>query len=560
MQIKMGVNGMVNGPSEVVITHKDKELVWNTSPLDKTSFSAGYDVFEQLNAYWKTLSDQEQDALFDIYQEIRNTFDEVWDPSERSALLVELIAKLYGQTGPLVAPTGYVGGAQHIQNQMSSARGQQVSTGDSFKFHDLVRIRHWTDYYADLYIPDNVSAEFTQADSPYDRKGTYVREEYRWLVALAIALRAMIPIWGEFIAQSRKEIGTQFKEYEAMRLLRKAEIFEPAEGTWPEEGTGRHPMERLRDFIDAKIPADKSKDAAIIVGVGTERFPEWLLGLVLVRRLCVGDVRGVDRYNELVSYIWKYVNSKVKGHDTSFAGIVKPKEQTGERLEGDNNISKLEGYKLKEQVPAGDIAALSWYTEDIQRMALRVEPNLPLEMLSEAIQAVDQLQNEQIMKCQVTISQWVMKPAVQPRGQWLLKKDAVMRCLAATTAILWYHGHYEIAALVSGIAQQGGDELILGGGDNGARIPTEQQEEINRLYPYFRRTASKNKDKRQPNAAVTSIESLREQFGEYLWKLTLPTEWVKQVTGNGRNRRYNMPYEIRVKLAKLVIAIATRKN
>lgn len=544
MQIKMGVGGMIDGPSSVVIEHKGRELSWNTSPLDKTSFSGDYDVFEQINAYWaKALNEREQDQLFDLYQEIKNVFDEVWDTEQLRNQLVNLIARLFHQVGPMGS------------NNLMAAGGAVPN------FHDLVRIRHWMDFYANLHVPDNVSAEFTQADSPYDRKGTYVREEYRWLVALGIALRAMIPIWGEFIFRTRKEIGTQFKEYESMRLLRKSTIFEPADNTWPDDGTARHPMERLRDFIEAKIPPDKSKDAAIIEGVGTERFPEWLLGLVLVRRLCVGDVRGFDNANSLVSYIWKYVNQKVKGHESNFsAGNVKPKQPTDEKVDGDNNISKLEGYKLKEQTPAGDIVALSWYTEDILRMALRVEPNLPFDVLKEAIAAVSLLEGEQIMKVQVSISQWVMAAAVQPRGQFLLKKDAVLRCLAATTAVLWFNGHHELAALTSSIAQGQDNELLLGGGESRARLTKEITEVLGRLYPFLRRTASKSKDKRQPNAAVTNIDSLTDQFGEHIWRLTLPTEWVRVVTGNGRNRRYSAPYNIKIKLAELTIAVANRKN
>ena len=508
MQIKMNDSGLIGGPSETVIEHNGKELLWNTSAFDKTSFSGEYDVFEQINAYWERLDQREQDELFAVFTEIRATFNEVFDTNQLTYRLIDLIELLY-------------------------------------KYHDLNRIRHWMDFHSDIYVPEVVPATFDQHDSPYDRKRTYIREEYRWLIALALALRPMIPVWGEFIHRTQKEAGSQFKEWQASKLLRKSGIMET------------EAMLRLMEFVELSVPTDKPKDAAVYGGIGETDFPKWVLGLVLVRRLSIGDIRGIDPRATMIAFIHKYINSKVKGHDSNFIGVVKDKKPVDDWQEGENNISKIEGYKIKEQTAAGDIVTLSWYTGNVLRMIRDVEPNITTSLIKPAMAAVKELKHVQIQKCQVTIAKWVMKPSIQPRGVDLLKKDAVIRVMGAALAILWYRGHYELAAMMSGVASPHEIDL-LGGSESRMRLTKEPTDKLNELFPFVKRTSGRGKTTRQPNAGVVAIESLTDQFSEHDWRLTLPSEWVEQITGDPRNRRYQVPGDIKHKLAALVISTASR--
>jgi len=504
VQIKM--SDSLNSGSVAITSHKGIDIYWNTSQFDKTSFSGDYDIFEQINGYWAYLPEATQDMIFSIYQRIRSVFDEAGDSESLTAQLRGPIAELY-------------------------------------RFHNQDDLHHWASFHADLRIPSSIKNE-SSPDLPPER--TYLQNDYRQLVTLAISLRPMLPIWGEFIFMTRKEHGSVFKELYAAQLLRLSNIVHS-------EAYGR-----LKKFVEFSIPQDKSISSAILGGIGSQKFPEWLMGLVLVRRLSVGDVRGLDPVSHLVTFTFKYIQQKVKGHDSNFEGVVKDKPTVDDRSEGENNISVAEGYKIKEQTAAGDIVVQSWYTEDIERMALKVDPSLDLRILNKSIQSTRLLANAQIHECQTTLMQWVMADALSPRGLLRLNKEAILRVMAATQAILWHQGYLELAALVSAIAQDNDGEQFVSGGESKARLTKDQVEVLNRLYPHHRRTGGRSKTTRQPNAAITALENVNDLFSEFDWKLTLPIEWLERVTGR-RDRRYATPYDMKQKLAELIIAIASKE-
>jgi hypothetical protein len=504
--------GLLTEKSEAVMKHNGREIHWSVALLEKTSFKGEFDIFEQINGYWGNLPTATQDKIFDVYQRIRDAFDKIWDSSELTRTLYPLVTELYS-------------------------------------YHDLAEVRHWVNFHSTLNIPEGLKDTFKESyDTPGTRERTYLKEDYRWLVVLTVALRAMVPVWGEFIARTWKENGTTFKEYYAFRLLSYANIAKS------------EPMERLRVYVEHSLPADKSKAAAILGGISSEDFPIWILGLVVVRRLSVGDVRGIDPNSSLVTLIYKYIGQKVKGHDSSFIGMVKDKGAEGSPQEGENNLSKLEGYKVKQEIPAGDIATMEFYMRDVTALALRICPDLDLDLLQKSLLTVRQLEKEQIRDPQMVLTQWVMKKVLPPRGLLHLSKTLVLDAMAITQACLWHRGHYELAALGSAVAQTNNKgELQLGGVDSRARIPKEMVEELQALYPYARKASGKaGKTGKQPSPGQIAVENMATLFSQCDWKLTLPSEWVAKVTNNRNNRRYSVPHDVKIKLATLAKSIGNR--
>lgn len=502
-------------PSEVILEHVDenKRLVtinWNIALFDKMSFSGDFDIFEQINGYWSHLPPATQDKIFNVYLRVKEVFDSIWEGDD-------LTKSLYGLVGEL------------------------------YTYHDLNDVRHWQKFHSGLAIPEGLRETFAVShETPGTRERTYLKEDYHWLVTLSIALRAMIPIWGEFISRTKKESGTIFKEYYAFRLLAQSSI------------VNSEPMERLRVYVEHSLPADKSKSSAILGGISSEDFPLWVLGLVVVRRLSVGDVRGIDPNSSLVTFIYKYIGQKVKGHDNSFVGMVKDKPFEGHGQEGENNLSRLEGYKVKQEIPAGDIAIIGYYAGNMNELALKICPDINLDLVRQSEVTTRALSTEQIWPAQIALIQWVLSPVIPARGLQHIPKTTVMRAMAVTQALLWHRKHFELAALLSAIQTQNDDELQFGGTDSRARISKDQLEELDKLYPYSRRPSGKQRVVKRVNPAEESINSLAGKFSEHDWKLTLPAEWVGQVTGNKNNRRYFVPHNIKVLLATLAINLAKR--
>lgn len=505
--------GILTERSEATMTHNGQEINWSVALLEKTSYKGEFDIFEQINGFWSNQPAAVQDKIFNVYQRIRDAFDTIWDSSDK------LTRALY----PLVA--------------------------ELYQYHDLAAVRHWVDFRSNLHLPEGLKESFKESyETPGTRERTYLKEDYRGLVVLTIALRAMVPIWGQFITHTWKESGTTLKEYYAFRLLAHASVMKS------------EPMERLRVYVEHSLPADKSKAAAILGGISSEDFPVWVLGLVVVRRLTVGDVRGIDTTSSLVTLIYKYIGQRVKSHDNSFIGLVKDKGAEGTTQEGENNLSNLERYKVKQEIPAGDIAILEHYLSDLPRLVERVCPDLPEQLLRQSLESIRPLEQEDIRKPQEVLAQWVMRKAIPPRGLLHLNKKLVLDAMAVTQAVLWHRGHYELAALGTAIAQiNAKGELQQGGVDSRARIPKETVEELQELYPYARRPSGKAaKVARQPSPAQIAIDNMATMFSECDWRLTLPADWVVKVTNNRNNRRYYTPHDIKIKLANLVKAIGQR--
>lgn len=511
MQISISNAGVLGTPTEAQMTHGEEVLTFNVALFDKMGYGdERYDIFEHINAYWNYLPPQKQDAIFDVYRRIRETFFTVYDQHELTAGLYQLVKEL-------------------------------------FTYHELSDVRHWIDFHSNIIIPSVFKDVYVESrDTPGTRERTYLKEDYRWLVTLSVALRAMVPVWGEFIKLTKDSTGTVFKEFYAHKLMAYSSIAKS------------EPMARLRVYVEHSLPADKSKAAAILGGISTEDFPDWILGLVLVRKLSIGDVRGIDQDSHLITFIYKYIANKVKGHDNNFVGLVKDKIFDGNGQDVEHNLSKLEGYKIKEGIPAGDPAIISHYIDDPIRLAKTICPDIETKLVEDSLKSIQALMLVQIWPPQIVLTQWVLKKAVNPRGLLHVPKSTVLKAMAVAQALLWHREHFALAALLSSAEQTNQADLQLGGTESRARIPKDMIDKLTELYPYPRMPSGKQKVIRRINPAEESINSVAVAFSQRDWRLTLPTPWVAKITGNQLNRNYSVPHNVKVLLAELTIQLATR--
>lgn len=528
--MKLEINraqSLLSERSEAIMSHRGEQLSWGVALFEKleksTAFQPDFDIFEQLNRYWAEQVDMtRQDKIFDVYKRMRAAFDkitdfhgEAWDTYDLTRELLPLVAELYS-------------------------------------YHPLEDIRHWYDFKSGLPVPHKLDDEYDQqkrSASGGTREKTYLKDDYKGLTVLAVAIRAMIPVWGEFILLTRREKGTALKEFYAFKLL---------------AATGNDlytspPMEKLRIYVEASLP-DKSTESAVLRAISSEDFPLWVLSLVVVRRLAVGDLRGLDPDSNLITFIFKYIGQKVKSHDNSFMGLVKPKQTEGQGQEGENNLSKLEGYKVKQEIPAGDIVIMSYSMQRHEPVIQRLCPDLDMHLLEQSLVSVRALDEQQIKEPQIVLMQWMLKPVIPPRGLLHLSKKLVLEGMAITQAVLWHQGHYELAGLVSAIAQSNDEGTFLTGSDSRARIPADLAAQLQQLYPHVRRPTGKQQKTQLPKTtAELAITKMMGLFSQSDWRLTLPAAWVGKLTGSPTARRYSTPHEIKIKLANLSIQLATRK-
>lgn len=488
-----------------------QEIHWNIFAFDRRGRQdpdddgAVFNVFEQINDYWKTLAITVQKQIFDAYGRIAQLFEQ--NPADLDWQLRAAVAELLNA-------------------------------------HDLADMKYWIDYKANIVIPVDLFDIYV--DSPENagtRNRTYLKEDYKKLLVLSVILRAMVPVWGEYILRTGKEKGTTYKEFYAVRLLASSQLFQS------------EPMEKLRIFVQDTLPTDKPKDSATIMAFSEDDFSEWMTSLVLVRRISIGDIRGISPKSHLIKNIFQFIRHKFGTHENSFIGKVKSKEVEGSSQEDQSNLSKLESYKMREANPAGDIAIITHSVRDWKTVIAKICPAVPAQMVVESIASVQHLEATILIPEQIALLQYVIKPMLSPISVMFLNKVNMIRNIGVVQAVLWHSGYYEMAALVGAEVIRNDEMMSLGSTGSRARITKEQALELEQIYPYPRRPYGKQKQVKIQNAGIIAIEQLFDAFTENDWKLSIPEHWIDHSKLIMKPRRYSTPNDIRVKIAELVIAV-----
>ena len=495
--------------AQIITEHNDDKLYWYVSTLNKTVFETA-EVVKHINAYWAKLPGFKQQVIFDIYRDIKDVMQNVYDTTQLITALIPLVTKLYEQ-------------------------------------HDLSELSTWVSFHSDIALPTDMVENYVESDDDVrTREKTYVKEDYKGLILLSLALRPMIPIWGEFIYVTRSDTGTGFKEFYAVKLINHTHLMES------------EPMVKLRTYVSHNIKADKPMFSNILNSVGTEDFPMWLLSHVLVRKLCISELSCVNNETTLISSIFNFISQKVMGNPpSSLADMVSSKDFNRGTGSDENNISRLEAFKIKQKIAPGDIAIIEHVLNDPLAVARIVNPLVSPELLDVFLEAAKPLEAYELSTCQVVLAQYVLKRAIPPRGLLHVSKHRVIAAIAISQALIWEKCK-PIAAMMSAVVT-GDFELQTSGIDSKLRIPPDVMKELERVFPYTKVSISKKKGKID-NIAIKAIDELCGLLSARDWTITLPDHMVEQVTGQPNLRRYSCPHDIKILLAELILDIVVPKQ
>lgn len=524
MEIRLTKEKSSSGTYGLTIHHQTEELEYQiTEEVIKTAQKYGFDHFEQINAYWAQCEPRVQQAVFDVYSRIYTVLTTSSD----------------------------------LQSMTRALRPLAVELLD---LHPLEDLDYWVWMKSKLLVPSGIKRIFNpDEDTSWTREKTYLEDDYRKLVTLTLAMRVMIPVWEEFVLQTKRETGPTFKEYQAFDLISASAVM------------SSEAMRRLEVFVVNTIPKDRSKDAAVFSGVSSEDFPEWILAVTVVKRLTSADIRGINSDHTLVTYLHNYIDQRSRSLETR-TGKIKPK-YSGESSGSDENSnhSKLEGFKIKETIAEGDISAIRRYInfsidqafgrEQMTGLSLihRLNPDENMSLYVQmSCESVKPLFNEVLSPQQVTIAAWVLANYISCQAVPYLNKSDILGMIAIAQAYLWSKGHYSLAGLVSAIPRnyvEAGGNIIA---DNKTRMDGANVTQFGRMFPYLKRTSSRAKSAKSTNPSLTAIDALVDGVSCYQWTLTLPSQWVAELRGSEIARRYHIPDNIRDLLASLVVELDTK--
>lgn len=486
-----------------------------TSIYGRDSFST-VDIYNYVNQYLSSLPADKQRAIYDCYKAIRYTLDN--ENSHRD--LLDSVKQSIAEIHTLIP---------------------------------LESINMWIKLSSDIRVPNGFDDKyFEDINSNKSTDKTYLKSDYIYLMAFSLGFRMMIPIWGEHMNLIRKDIGTEFKEYNSFQLLSKSPYIDS------------EPYTKLLSYIKSTITQAEYNDYNILVNsISTEDFAYYIFCLTCVRRVPFLDIKflGEDPKNDdlnALTYIYKFIKQRVKGHSDP-KKVVRSKDNEGGDANEDNKISVLEKYKIKTDISLEDIVELEYSVQNLSNIVniLTVAPEAP-DMLKRSLETSSVLLHSKIPDASIRLLQWTFKPVISPRGIMYLSKITLVKLLAALETVLWCRGHRYLSLLATCRREVTDDYVQVVSIDNRNRVPEEYIIELEKLYPFSRVYKATRNTKLSSNYITDTIDSYITTASSDILKMTADEKLIKEVFGNNNSRRFIIQQDMKIQLAKLFIEIGKR--
>ena len=496
--------GLTTGLGNIHIQHGDKKLLWSGSAYDRVSIDDPERIFLHINQYWATLPKKIQGDIFSVYQQIDECFESCFDPNHLHEELVKKVRALYGLI-------------------------------------DLDDLWHWLNFHAEVRFPPNLKDNYGEDDV---RERTYLRSDYSGLVFLAVALRPIVPVWGEYIRRIRSQAGSVYKEYAAMKLLSTTKLIRT------------EAVQRLRVYVEHSELDNANTMPAVLSGLGSTELPEWLLSLAVVRRLSICEVSSSDEKGSIISNIYNFLQTTVTSLDRKFYSRVTEKHRHMKEGDEEDKASRVESYKVKQEVPDGELVALNVYTEQMADMTRVIDPDTPIELMEMCYDRIKENETIEIREHHLTLSKWVTAKALSARGIPFLTKPALLRVMTVTQAILWHWQFYDLAALTTAQPIERDDMLLSEGRP---LIPRDLVQRLSEIYPHYQQKGSRKRVRdRQANVGCIAVDELTTTMTGRDWHLGGPDELIQKTSAQGV-RRTSVPGDLKAQLARLIITLAERE-
>lgn len=502
------------GLSVIHVEHRGETLEFNGSVYQQAFKKGTYEPFAQINKYWNRINIEMQDKIFDLFLQAKNIFNTTF------------------QVNPLIIQLRPV--VEELLN-----------------LHDTEEFERWTRHHGGIWIPEDLDVEYKYShEKPGSREQTYLVSDYWELAFMVIKLRAIAPIWGEFVEVTKKESGAIFRDLNAYYVISKSSIVQsPA-------------YERLNHYVAKNVKQDDIDVRSSINGIGSDSFQMNLIANILVRQLVVASLTRIPSDTHLVQIVHKTLRNRLSQNESHQNAILE-KLNPGEDDSSEDSSSRAEKYKNKPLVPPGEFTAIEKWTEYYKEIAARLllKNELTSEEVAELDLAMDsamKMESHVIEECQLHLIRWVVSPIVSARALWDINKFSILRLAGVAQFVLWNTGFKDLAGIPTARSMTAEGYSVYSS-ESRAHIPKELVDKINELYPFYRRHPTKKQTK-PDNEAIKEIMQLSQDLGDHTWLLNMTDEQIAETRGSSANKTLRVGYDIRIRLAEYAVHMQQRNE
>ena len=508
-----------DGFTEVTAVHNGNKLVFSTGTYGKVKLNSTVGVFDEINAYWEWAGADVQNSVWECYCEIKQYLEPVMDSFHIGKHLKKYITVMY-QSMPM----------------------------ESFSKWLLTR--------GNLYVPSDIPDAIVDSARYKREDQTYLKSHYIDLATLALALRPVLPIFGEYIDHGGVGGGSDlYKEMEVVSLITDTELV-----SYPKEEPA---FEKLFNYIRITTDDGPVSLARLWKGMGSAEVPLWFQAKVVVRRLTIVPLTDHNATHSIIANVYRYVRTNMKPADRRATDRVKEKTPEDEGMDEDDKTSLLENYKVKQRIADGDAVLYAVYSENIAGIAQKVDPTVDIKLIEQTTGILDNLNKIQINPHQIRIGQWVLAKAFPPKAFYHIPKAAVQRLLAATQALLWHWGYLDIAVLMQVECISTTEQNIPGITQqprSNTRISRKYIDELMVAYPHVKPQRPKigtgEINNRSGNIAAIGINSVTRLVMQNNWYYHGPKELSKLAQQTEGRGMVAVPPAIKNRITELVLDLA----
>lgn len=428
----------------IIVEHRTQQLEFFIHrTFNKTNLVESYrpgqgDSFDVINDYLATLSDDRADKLFRQYQRFMENREYNLDrmtPNvmERDNTYRRIVKELYATV-------------------------------------DYESVYDWMSDNVNIQYPPNVEESVAEGLDP-DR--TYVKQDYKEMVAMGLSFRLVVPMVVQYIFDHGDAIGNERKELMALKLLDMTDIIYSK------------PYERFVLFIEAvNACVENPKNTyKTIIGVGSEEQMEISKARKILRRVAFIDPLVPDG-------IIQAVFNEIKNQPTDTQRSqhkIKDKKKTASRND-EEEMSVIEQYRIKEELPKGDTRSISYYLESIINFQGHEFTNKEIKALRKLINELVKSGHE-VDTHNLIMAMFFVK-GVPPESLEVVDREFQIAACVSVYGLMVKCNKPDLALLALGKLEENTDDLGPTVTSNRSTIPAELDRQLDELYPYRRKAKS----------------------------------------------------------------------